>query len=717
MLRSFPLHVPTMKAVLGGRRIYSNLLVRSDHPIFEFMQNRRHFLGLGVAGVNALFFSRYLTGCAPSTLTALNFGLFAQSSDLASLRKLYRRDPMFAALRERHAAFDRDAERAFIATEVQYNDHLFHLGRLGQTAEQMSFVYLMTEDAGAAEIAIAAVRAIMKFPRWDYFLEGGIEVLGIQRASSSVVGVSLACDWLGDFITHDDRDEWLGIMGDRGCEACFRSIYGMRYPEKVVGWTMDKTSTYLEHRPGDLVDLKNWPYILDKTNLKAVPASALVIGALAYEQQFGKTEQGDRWLEQGLFSVDSFKDLFSPDGSYNEGVSYANYTTTHLIQAIDVVNRFRGDDHYDIINWNGYLDYLLGLSMPIADDPYAIVNISDAGGGVSSAVPFYIAGRTDNGAAKWFGQNLAREHNEWSLMWHPAAVVPAPPIEEATLWKSDLDWIVARTGYSPDDLVVAMRSGGPSNHEHADRNSIMLKCFGEKLVVDPYRPPYSFSDPSWILRTSVGHSGILIDGKGHQYHDGSEGTNPSDATAVIVSSNESDLGMQWTSDATPAYKLVNANVEMVSRSVAISPANRTTIVVDKVVTKRPARVTARFFADNMDGKASVEASAGATFVIRRPGAWVNGLSVTTKAEPGTVAGQLDIPAETAVLHPFIDVAATASRLTILVTVLQPKTAVSDDPGPSITKDPATGNIVVIFADGTSCRISDTDSHPSIQLSA
>lgn len=675
------------------------------------MHDRRHFLRLSIAGTNALLLSTYLRGCGMSLSGSLNYGLFTDASRLKTLRELYAADPSFAALREKFSSIDRAAERKFLESEVRYNDHLYDIVRVSNAAQQMAFHYLMTEDVDAANLSVQALRTLMKFPKWDYFLEGGTDVLGIQRASSSVVAVALASDWLGGHITEEERSEWLDIMGERGCDACFRSIYGMRYPDRVVGWSMDRTSTYLEHRPGDIIDLRNWPYILNATNLKAVPASALVIGTIAYEQQFGRSEKVDRWLEQGLFSIDSFRDLFAPDGSYNEGVSYANYTTSHLIQAIDLVKRFRGEDHYDIIDWDGYIDFLYGMSMPTNDDPHAIVNISDAGTGVISSVPYYIAGRDSNGTAKWFGDNLARDHDEWSLMWFPGSVAAEPPADNVNLWKSDLDWISARTGYRPEDLVVAMRSGGPANHEHADRNSIMIKCFGEKLVVDPYRPPYSYSDPSWILRTTVGHSAILIDGIGHQYHDGSEGTNASDAAAEIVSMSDTEQGMQWTSDATPAYKLANPNVNFVSRSVAVDPDTNVVVVVDKVKTARPSKVTARFYADNTDGKATVERSDASGFAITRPGASIRSVSVALSGVE-VRSETLDIPAEVAVLHPFADVE-TKTRATesLLITALLPSKTGGEPLVPTIERDG--GRYLVQASGATICTIENSTEYPTI----
>ena len=86
---------------------------------------------------------------------------------------------------------------------------------------------------------------------------------------------------------------------------------------------------------------------------------------------------------------------------------------------------------------------------------------------------------------------------------------------------------------SSDDTVVALRSGGPGNHEHADRNSVIFKAHGERLLNDPVHASYSTKDPKWLLRQTEAHTAVLIDGKGHVYHDGRDGTNSSAAAATI----------------------------------------------------------------------------------------------------------------------------------------------------------------------------------------
>lgn len=688
------------------------------------MPSRRDFLQLTSLAAPAMFLPMPLLNFfRPGAPLAGK--LFFDETQLQTMRTAFTGHPLFAALRQRLAAFDRAKERKFLKSEVRYNDHLYHIARLSDSAQQMAFYYAMTEDKDAAKLAVDSIRTMMKFPKWDYFLEAGKEVIGIQRGSSSVLAAALCADWLGDSIDKKERSSWLETMGERGCEACFRSLYGMRYPERVVGWSMDQTSTYFEHRPGDRVDLSNWPHILDRTNLKAVPASALAIGAVAYQQQFGKSEKTERWLEQAIYSIKTFRDLFARDGSYDEGVSYAHYTALHLAQATTILHRFGRADLYDLINWPGYLDYVYGMAMPVQDDLYEIVNFGDNGNAKTgeagkpkrSSMPMWIAAHFHEPQALWFAEKLGGDLDEWALIWHRPQMQAVAPKPGPQLWHSDLDWIVARTGYQPEDLVVAMRSGGPSNHEHADRNSIIVKCFGEHLVADPYRPPYSFSDPSWMMRTTAGHSAVLIDGRPHQYHDGSEGTNASQAAARLIRKGERSGYFFWTSDATPAYQLVTPDVKSITRTVIVLHELPGVLILDKVVkTSQPSRIQARFFAYNLDGKGSITpASSG--FKTMRPHAELHAFAASQNGI-GVEALRLPILEENAVKHPFAEVSTqTPDLASFLVTVLLPVRKGEAPGAVEISRTNAQEFLVKLnkSSRAITCRVLDTETIPEFEI--
>ena len=461
-------------------------------------------------------------------------------------------------------------------------------------------------------------------------------------------------------------------MAERGTEPSYRATYGMRYPERVKGWTMDTTSTYFMHRPLERgLSLARWPIILNTINLKAIPASALALSALVYRKYYGETDDTRRWLEQAAYSIGTFREIYARDGSYNEGVSYAHYTTLHIIQAIDALRRAGVADLTDMLNWNGYQDYLLEMTLPTEEDLHAIVNFSDAGTGAHASPSFWISRQTRDGLARWFGENLALSRDLWSVLYYDPSVPLTPPSQKTHVWCSDIGWVVGRTGYQAADLVVAMRSGGPYNHEHADRNGLIVKCFGERLVVDPLRPPYGRLDPAWKMRLTAGHSCVLIDGKGHQYVDGHEGTNASQATASIVRRGERDGYFFWTSDATDAYRLVLPDVRSVTRTVVTLTEYPALVVIDKVIKGSiPSTIQARFYAYNTDGKGTVAAT-GDAFTVTRPYARLVG---TASSGAGVTYSALvpDIPPAQASLHPFADVRTVEPGTEIcLVTLLLP----------------------------------------------
>jgi hypothetical protein len=601
-------------------------------------------------------------------------GLFFDPERVDEIRNHYLHHDAFADLRAEHAAFDHAAETAWMDNELRYNDQLFDMRRLGDSAVELAFVFLMTGDKRALALTRRIIGEIMKFERWDFFLDGD-EPIAVQRASQATVAVSLVIDFLGNQIEESERKQWLQTMRVRGCEACFRTIEDIRHPRKVEGWRFDPESTFFEHRPGNRTDMNRRPEITFNTNLRAVPASALVIGALAYELEFWESEDTRRFREMGIWGIEDFREFFKSDGSYDEEVNYANYTALHILQAVIALRRHGGPDLTDIINWDAYVNFQLNMSMPTNQDPWAVVNWGDSGNPPGNpkavkrtALPFWVARETRNGVAQEFALTHAGRNDMWSALWFDPSVAPKPLPEGPRLWVSELDRVVARTGFDKEHLVVAMRSGPPANHEQADRNSIIVKCFGEELVTDPLRPPYSYSDPAWKMRLTEGHSAVLIDGQGHDHHNGIEGTNASTAFARIVDHAVNDRFATWVSDATQAYRLVDTDIRLVRRSMAVLYGLPAVIIVDRITKwEQPSTVQSRFFGYNLDDRLELQAGDG-TFTVRRPGVVMQAHAFSTSPAACRI-GALDVPEELARQHPFVDVATGPTRDLTLVTVL------------------------------------------------
>lgn len=525
----------------------------------------------------------------------------------------------------------------------------------GNALLREAFIYAITEDKARGAAAHAELLKVLGEKNWDVFVEDGHLRLGFLRTGNLTRQVALAYDWIYDLLSPEERTETLNQIAEKGCVPIIRGLNGMRHPETVKGWNFAP-----EHQQEyELRDMRRWPTILGHNNFRAVMSGGLALGIFALE---GHDSRTDEWKEILLDSFDRFTRLYQPDGSYDEGVAYCNYATEFLIYLMEVVHRKTGLDLFGSANFTGVMHFNLATYLPHRLRPNGSVNFGDAGNSLRSDVGYWIARQSRDGLAQYIADNFHDGHTLFSLIWYDPSVKPEPPVNQRLI-KLDLDWIIARTGYEMDDLVVALRSGPPANHEHADRNSLILKYAGEILFSDPYRPTYHHRDPGWFLRTAPAHNTVLIDGHGHPYHDGSEGTNESKAFAKIVRSGERQGYVFWASDATSAYALGDPDVESVTRIVLVFYQIPALVVVDKLQKKSiPAIFAARWHVENTDENGNC-AVAGHSFSNFRP----NGKFLGVCAGAPEIGVKADRHESTGVF-PFVEVTTqTPSRNALLIT--------------------------------------------------
>lgn len=588
--------------------------------------------------------------------------------DLETIRRNYH-DPALAPLRAELESRDFAADLKAI-DEIVVDDQTLGIPPLANLIEEMAVYFAASGRQEAADLTLAGVAKAMQFKRWDYFMEGKTP-MAIQRAARLVTAVSYTIEFLGDLVTEEMRESWLNKMIVEGIEPSFVALKGMRDPENVEGWGFDPNSMHLKRYPEQIKqDFSRWPWLLYPTNLRAAPLNGMLTGAVCILRYRGRSADTDRWVEMAEHHFGTFGELFFPDGSNDESVSYSGYTALQVLEAAAHLQAIDGQARFDVVNWEGYIRFLLGMNCPVTGNSAHVVNFGDCLAPANNEVVTWIAALYRNPLAQWAGLNITQKQDARVFLRYDRTLAPEAPSVQPSLWKSDLDWIVGRTGHKTDDLLVAMRSGGPFNHEHADRNSVIIKYAGEVLVVDLHRPPYMWHDPAWVMRTTRGHSGLLIDGQGHQYHDGSMGTNASDAVAKITHHRDEGPLFTWSSDATSAYRLVNADVKSVVRSVAMSTELPLVLIADRVVKmSKPSTIQARYFVDNKDGKGTAAVD-GSQFVITRPMATLTGITVSEETLNLQVAKEEAGP-DMSEAYPFVECAAGPSLNPALLTVLVP----------------------------------------------
>lgn len=549
-----------------------------------------------------------------------------------------------------------EAVAKYQATGEIIRDFMAAMRTLGQSA----FVQLIEPTPERQAAILDAISAFIDAPHWDYFRDAENQVLGIQRASFATVRLLFAREVLGDAIDESLDKRLLKAVAEKGCLPCYRTIYDMEHPGTARGWDFDE-----QHAGFYDITMERWPLILGANNLRAAPTGALGLGALALA---GHDPRADRWLKMAVDSTRRFLKLLTPDGSYFEGLSYLSYSLRTALPFMHAHRQLVGDvDWLSLVNWDGMLDYIMTMQLGKRDNGKPdIVNFSDANYSVFPGAISVIGDYTGNPLAGYATKEAGQPMWIYDFLWYKPDAPSKRPRPELLNMRNDLNWIICRSGWKPEDSVIAFKSGGPANHEHADRNHFIFKAYGERLLNDHFGASYDRRQPGWKMRFTRAHNAILIDGKSHPYIEGLEGTNDSKAYATILQYEDHGDHVWWTSDASAAYILDNYHVTQVHRTVIYAKPD-VLVVFDQIRSRyRPQVVDARFFPDNKDGEARLAVD-GERFRLLRPRASLHGLVVSdTGAAPRL--SRLEVPEETGDF-PCVEVHSPEGLTHRLVTVL------------------------------------------------
>jgi len=571
--------------------------------------------------------------------------------------------------------------------------------------EYSALIQIVEPSAEREASLLEALEAFISFEKWDYFVEDGTETLGIQRSSIALTRLLFAREVLGDAVDNDLEKRLLQAIADKGCQACYATIYDMDNPETVKGWSFDEL--HADHYD---TTMERWPMILGANNLRAAPTGALGLGALAL---IGRDPRAEKWLARAVSSTQRFLDLFSPDGSFFEGISYLQYSMRTTLPFIDAHTRLVGDvDWTQVVNWDGVLEYIMGMQMGKRPNGLPdVVNFSDSRYSILPGAVSRMGAYTGNPLAGFAATYAGEPQFHYDYLWFEPAAPSRPPRAALKNYRSDLNWIITRTGWKAEDTVIAFKSGGPANHEHADRHHITLKAYGERLLNDHFGASYDRRTPGWVMRQTRAHNAVLIDGKGHPYIDGTEGVNDSKAYATVLAYHDKGDHIWWTSDASAAYILDNYHAHQVLRTVVWAKPGFI-VVFDQVRFRyRPQTLDARFYPDNADGKAAMSID-GPRFTIHRPQAQLHALTAGNTLV-GPRAAKLEVPLEVGDF-PCIEVHCAEALTHHLFTAMVP-TAGADSAKPAIKLEQSKGSWHFQYNDQT-IKISPTTHEPKVEFS-
>lgn len=593
--------------------------------------DRRDFFRLGAASA--------LAAGGPSTAAAAaggsgNVNLFYLAEDLERIREAAR-SPLLAPRYQEWRAEPLDNvvgqfHSALRSGEIPREFHAA-ISSLGEA----TLVQLVEPSPERSRRIREILDLITPMPSWDYFVEGGTELLGLQRSSWAGTVVLFARQVIYEDLSTGQDQRILESIAEKVCAPCYRAVYGMDNIDSAKGWGFDDA-----HEDFFAIDMSRWPMILGANNLRASPSSGLGLGALALQ---GVDSRADEWLDRTVSSFRRLFTLFNEDGSYFEAISYMAYTLRRAFSFFEPHERVIGHiDWGKELNLNPLLDFILASHAGYTKDGVPdVFNFGDAANPVNPCVPAWIGRKTGNPLAQFVANNLSMPRFFMDFLWYQPDLPVNEPSAALNNLHTRLDWIFCRSGWKADDAYLGFRSGGPANHEQADRNSFIYKIHGERLLNDPFRASYDWREPRWILRLSDSHNTVLVGGKGQQYHRGEEGVNESLSYANVVRYEDLGYLVWWTSDATAAYRIDNYHIFKVLRTLIFAKPD-TVIILDQVRLRYwPQTLDVRFHPDNRDDQAQVETDGVQQFRIRRPRAFLDG-TVYARSTTTIRSSELDV---------------------------------------------------------------------------
>jgi len=663
---------------------------------------RREFVTDSLLGLTLLALPKTIQAFGKSSINQQNTGLFFSKEDIPRIKENIGL-PIFKDYWDSIVNIDFEAEKKFIAS-ADLNKHWEHMRLLNATITKSSFVAMITDDKQHEEVAKLAIKKVLEYKEWDYFMEQGTnKIIGLQMGPDALISMCLAHDWIGDKLTQEEKDNIIKGIIEKGVPACYNSLYLMRNPEKSGLWVIIPTSTIKFE-----ADTKRWPWFLNQTNLKIIPVAGLTFASVLLH---GKHPEAKKWLEMARWGVETVTKIYYKDGSYDEGVGYWDYSTRHIIMAVELLKRNLKIDYTKEMNFKGSIKFVMQMSAPFKGQKYATANFSDAGFNPDASAGFWVAKQFKDGLAQYTAEMAGGRRNMFAFIYYDKNVKSQLPSKKDMDVKFDMGWIISRTGWTEDDSFLAFRGGNPGNHEHADRNSFILHAHGDRLLHDPMGAAYRASEKHWILRHTEAHNGVLIDGKGHFFHDGREGTNMTKAKAVTLDYKVSDQVTSIVSDATQPYQLANKDVKKVMRTLYFFKPD-IILLVDEVVKKNDnSNIQLRFHPYNWDGLAALSSDGNNSFKISRP--YANMFGKVFSAQKTTVKdSKLDIPVGNVVypntanvaaqqVFPFIEVSTVdAMKKTVIITVLSAqKSEVAEVPSLNISENKSGFGIEIERKDG------------------
>lgn len=489
---------------------------------------------------------RYPNNAHPRTL--------ATSDDFERLKQEVKQDAYKAqwyddAIKGANAYFDMPVSEWTI-----YNVVALNTDNAVSSLKTLSFAYQMTGDSRYADRAIEEMKAVMAYDNWNpnHFLD----------CAALMGAVSLAYDWLYDYLTPEFRAEVRKALVDKGLTQVMQDYRNSPEKKRTYNWAQSS-----------LPD--NWNIVCNSGALKA----AIIIADEEPELAAQVFDYGLKLIQKAIL-------MYAPDGAWFEGPTYWSYTTSHYVSLMASMQTAFGDT-FGYMDTPGVAD--TGYFITAIEGPQGRFNFHDAEAGkTSSATLLFLANQLNDSALTKIRLNQLEVNNYKGsvddIIYYNTSHSSARAQLPVDYVFRETEIAVMRSNWELTSSVFAGFHAGKVAvyHGQSDCGQFIIDAYGTRFAADLGAESYSIvTEHGNLYRDRAeGHNTLVIN------PDASSGQHRKGETRI----DRFECGQNSAfavSDMTSAYQ---DHATSVKRGMKLTNNRNAIIVQDEIKLKEPSDV-------------------------------------------------------------------------------------------------------------------------------
>ncbi len=300
---------------------------------------------------------------------------------------------------------------------------------------------------------------------------------------------------------------------------------------------------YVELAVKEFNDPKVWWYKVH--NYNGVNGGAA--GCLSLALCDAYPERADAWIAECVKTVERWlASGFDGQGAYAEGAAYSAYGLSNTVLFADALRRNGKGDLFGHSTFRKLPEFY-AMSLLPGERVYDARN--DSGYAGMDGVLLKLAEGCHSGLAKWLWENSGSDETILRILWDND-IPPVDPVAAGVPRAQHFQGrglCIWRTGWTRNDVMFSIEAGPfyPITHNQADKGHFTLYGLGYRWATDC---GYANEHEREGRGQTLGHSGVLIDGKGQALSGAGLGTNGKIATYA-----NNDRNGYALADCTEAY--------------------------------------------------------------------------------------------------------------------------------------------------------------------